>query len=269
MGVGRVRPDHDDDVRLVDRLEILRARRGAESLGKAKAGRRVADARAGVDIVVAESGAHHLLDQEHFLVGAARRADRPDRVAPVLSLNALEFARRIADGLVPRDFAPRVLDPLADHRLEDAVLMGGVAVSEPALDAGMALVGLAGLVGDHAQDFVALHFRLEGAADAAIGAGRHHRALRRSLFDHRLFVQSRGRAGLHAGAAGHAFGRQEIGAAGRHLRIETPAQDRQGERPLNFLASAHAARADDAFRGFEGEIGIGGVGRRLEWLAPS
>ena len=213
MGVGRIGADHDHDVRLFDRLEILRAGRGAVGLRQPEAGRRVADARAGVDIVVAEPGANHLLNQEHFLVGAARGADRADRVAPVLRLNAPEFVRRIGDRVVPRDFAPRVLDPLADHRLENAVLVGGVAVGEPALDAGMALVGLAGLVGDHAQDFVALELRLEGAADAAIGAGRHHRALRRSLFDDRLFVERRGRAGLHAGAAGDAFGRQEIDAA--------------------------------------------------------
>ena len=187
MGVGRIGADHDHDVRLVDRLEILRAGRGAEGLGQPEAGRRVANARAGVDVVVAESGANHLLNQEHFLVGAARGADRADRVAPVLRLNAPEFVRRIGDRLVPGDFAPRILDPLADHRLENAVLVGGVAIGEPALDAGMPFVGLAGLVGDHAQDLVALELRLERAADAAIGAGRHHRALRRSLLDDRAF----------------------------------------------------------------------------------
>ena len=74
MGVGRIGADHDHDVRLVDRLEILRAGRGAEGLREPVAGRRVADARAGVDVVVAEAGAHHLLNEEHFLVGAARGA---------------------------------------------------------------------------------------------------------------------------------------------------------------------------------------------------
>ncbi len=248
MGVGRIGADDDHDIRLIDRLEILRAGRGAEGLGQAEAGRRVANARAGVDVVVAESGANHLLNQEHFLVGAARGTDRANRIAPVLRLDAPEFVRRIGDRVVPGDFAPRVLDPLADHRLEDAVLMGGVAVGEPALDAGMALVGFAGLVGDHAHDFVALEFRLEGAADAAIGAGRHDRSLRRSLFDDQLLVERRRRARLHAGAAGHAFGRQEIDAARAHLRIKSAAKDGQGERALHLLAGAHAARADDAFR---------------------
>ena len=266
MRVGRIGADDDHDIRLVDRLEILRARRGAEGLRQAEAGRRVADARAGVDVVVAEAGANHLLDQEHFLVGAARGADRADRVAPVLRLDAPEFVRRISDRVVPGDFAPRILDPLADHRLENAVLVGGVAIGEPALDAGMALVGLAGLVGDHAQDFVALELRLERAADAAIGAGGHDRALRRSLFDDQLFVERRGRAGLHAGAAGHAFRRQEIDAARSNLRVEAAAENGQRECALHLLAGAHAARADDAFRGFEGEIGIGGVGRRLQMV---
>ena len=247
-------------------LEILRAGRGAEGLRQAEAGRRVANARASVDVVVAEPGANHLLNQEHFLVGAARGADRANRVAPVLRLNAPEFVRRISDRVVPGDFAPRILDPLADHGLENAVLVGGVAVGEPALDAGMALVGLAGFVGDHAQDFVALELRLEGAADAAIGAGRHDRALRRSLFDDQFFVERRGGARLHAGAAGDAFGRQEIDAARSNLRVKSAAENGQRERALHLLAGAHAARADDAFRGFKGEIGIGRVGRRLQMV---
>ena len=266
MGVGRVGADHDHDVRLVDRLEVLRAGRSAEGLGQPVAGRRVANARASVDIVVAESDANHLLNQEHFLVGAARGADRADRVAPVFRLDAPEFIRRIGDRLVPGDFAPRVLDPLADHRLEDAVLMGRVAVGEPALDAGMPFVGLARLIGDHAHDLVALELRLERAADAAIGAGRHNRALRRSHFDDRLFIERRGRAGLHAGAAGHAFGRQEIDAARPNLRVEAAAENSQRERALDLLTGAHAARANDACRGVEGEIGIGGVDRSVEMI---
>ena len=249
MGVGRIGADHDHDIRLFDRLEILRAGGGAEGLRQAEAGRRVANARASVDVVVAEPGANHLLNQEHFLVGAARGADRADRVAPVLPLDAPEFVRRISDRVVPGDFAPRVLDPLADHRLENAVLMRRVAIGEPALDAGMALVGFSGLVGDHAQDFVALELRLERAADAAIGAGRHDRALRRSLFDDRLFVERRGRAGLHAGAAGHAFRRQEIDAACPNFQVEPAAKNGQRECALHLFAGAHAARADDAFDG--------------------
>ena len=69
----------------------------------------------------------------------------PTEFAPVRRLNALELARGIPNRLVPRHFAPRIFHSLADHRLEDAVPVGRVAVGEAALDAGMPLVGLAGL----------------------------------------------------------------------------------------------------------------------------
>ena len=144
--------------------------------------------------------------------------------------------------------------------------MGGVAVGEPALDARMPLVGFAGLVGDHAQDFVALELRFEGATDAAIGAGRDDRALRRPLLDDQLLVERRGGARLHAGAAGHAFGGQEIDPARSDLRVESAAENRQRECALHLFAGAHAARADDAFRGFKGEIGIGGVDRGFQMV---
>ena len=81
--VGRIGADDDDHVGLVDRPEILRAGRCAEGARQAEAGRRVADAGAGVDVVVAEAHAHEFLHEEHFLVGAAGRADRADRIAPV------------------------------------------------------------------------------------------------------------------------------------------------------------------------------------------
>ena len=97
----------------------------------------------------------------------------PIESRPYFCLDALELGWR--RGRSPR---PSVTSRhgsvilLADHRLGDAVLVGGVAPGEAALDAGMAVVGLAVLVGHHAHDRVALHLRLEGAADAAIGAGR-------------------------------------------------------------------------------------------------
>ena len=147
---------------------------------------------------------------------------------------------------------------LADHRLEDAFLVGGVAPGEAALDAGMAAIGLAVLVRHHAHDFLAAHFRLEGAADAAIGAGRDHRMLGLADLDDGFFRQRRGRAGLHAGAAGDAFGAEKTFAhAGRDAAVEAAAGDRQREGALHFLAGADAARADDAFRGVVGEVGVG------------
>src|ERR1700744_3028271 len=121
----------------------------------------------------------------------------------------------------------------------------------------MAPIGLAVLVGHHAYDLLAAHFRFEGAADAAIGAGRHRRVLGLADLDHGFFGQRRGRARLHAGAAGDAFRAEEaLAHAGRDAAVEAAAGDRQGEKALHFLASTHAARADDAFRGIVREVRI-------------
>ncbi len=75
--------------------------------------------------------------------------------------------------------------------------------------------------------------------------------------DDRLFGQRRRRAGLHAGAAGNAFGIDEMLVhARRDARTETAALDRQRKGSLHFLAGAHAAGADDALRRIVGEIGV-------------
>ena len=84
MRVGRVGADDQDHVGFVDRIEVLGAGRGAEGGLQAVAGRRVADAGAGIDVVVAEGGAHQLLHQEGLLVGAAGGGDAADGVAAVL-----------------------------------------------------------------------------------------------------------------------------------------------------------------------------------------
>ncbi len=161
------------------------------------------------------------------------------------------------DRLLPRHLAPGVADLGADHRLEDALAVIGVAPGEAALDAGMAAVRLAVLVRHHAHDLVAAHLGLERAADAAIGAGRDHRMLGRADVDDGFFVQRRGRASLHAGAARYAFRAEErFLHARRNHRAEAAAGDRQREGALHFLAGAHAARADDAFRRIVGEIGV-------------
>ncbi len=271
MGVGRVGADDHDDVDRFDRIEILRAGGGAERRLQAIAGRRVADARAGVDIVVAEGGADHLLHQIGFFVGAARGGDAADRAVAVFLLDALELGGGVVDRLVPGHFAPRIGDLGADHRLGDAVLVRRIAPGEAALDAGMAVVRLAVLVGHHAHDFVALHLRLEGAADAAIGAGGEHAVLRLAALDDGLLDQRRGRAGLHAGAARHALGIEEpVLLAGRDDRGEAAPVDGQREGALHLFAGPHAARADDALGRIEGEIGVGVVLLRTSrWLSPS
>src|SRR5262249_19874161 len=156
--------------------------------------------------------------------------DAADGVAAVLGLNALELGGSKAECLVPGNFLPGVLDPFADHRLENAFLVGGVAPGEAALDAGMAAIGLAVLPRHHAHHFLAAHLRLEGAADAAIGTGGDDGMFRLADLDHGFFGQRRGRAGLHAGAAGHAFGAEETLAHARgYAAVETAPGNRQRE----------------------------------------
>ena len=145
--------------------------------------------------------------------------------------------------------------------------MGRIAPGKATLDAGVATVGLAVLVGDHAHDLIAAHLRLEGAADSAIGAGGHDRMLRLADLDDRLLRQRRGRAGLYAGAAGHAFGAEErFFHAGRHDGVEATPRNRQREGALHLLTRAHTARADYAFRRVVGEIRIGLVFARVGML---
>ena len=95
---------------MLDRVEILRAGRGAEGRGQPIAGRRMADAGAGVDIVVAETGADQLLHQIGFFIGAAGGGDAADGVAAVFLLDAFELGRSEVERLVPGDFAPGILD---------------------------------------------------------------------------------------------------------------------------------------------------------------
>ncbi len=230
-------------------------------------GRRVTYARAGIDVVVAEGRAHHLLHQVGFLVGAARRSDPADGVAAIAILHALQFSSGVSDGFLPRNFLPGVDDALADHRLLRAIRMGRVAPGEAPFDARMAVIGEAVLIRHHADDFVALDLGLEGTADAAITAGGDNRAIGAALLEHRLFHQRVGRAGLHAGAAGDAFGVDiMLMLSGGHQRVEAASLDRQGKSSLRIVTGAHATRAQDASRGIEGEVWIGVVDLEVEMI---
>ncbi len=261
----RVGADDDDDVGIHDAVERLRAGRRAERLLEPVTRRRVADARAGIDIVVAEGRAHQLLHDEDFLVGAARRGDAADRLAAVLLLDFPEAPRRVFDRFVPAYLAPRLVDRVADQRAHYPVAVGRIAPGEASLDAAVAVVGLAVLVGRHAHDLVALHLGDERAADAAVRTGCLDGALGLAVFDDALLHERCGRAGLHAGAAGYALGVEEILAdAGRYLGLEAAALDRQRKRALDLVAGAHAARADDALAGIELEVGVAGVDTGVE-----
>src|SRR5690606_23178001 len=118
--------------------------------------------------------------------------------------------------------------------------------------------GLAVLPGNHAHDFLAFHFRLEGAADAAIGAGRDDGVLGLPHFDHGFLDERRRGAGLYAGAAGHAVaGHEIVFLARRDAGVESAPGDRQCESALHFFAGADTAAAYDALGRIIGEIRVG------------
>ena len=81
MTLGRIRADEHDHIGLHDGHERLRAGRLAQRVLQAVAGRRMAHARAGIDVVVAERRAHQLLHEIRLFVRAARRGDAADRIA--------------------------------------------------------------------------------------------------------------------------------------------------------------------------------------------
>src|SRR5690606_9417744 len=114
--------------------------------------------------------------------------------ASVLFLDFPEAPGAVLDRLVPADFLPRVVDALADHGIEHALLVRRITPGEAPLDTAVAMICLPVLVRRHADHLVALHFRLERTTDAAIGAGGQHAVLRLAVLDDRLFHQCRGRA---------------------------------------------------------------------------
>ncbi len=75
------------------------------------------------------------------------------------------------DCLVQRNRLPRIGDLFTDHRRGDAILVAGIAKGKAALDAGVTFVRPAIFRRHHADDLVTLQFRIERAADAAVGAG--------------------------------------------------------------------------------------------------
>src|ERR1700722_2070850 len=132
----------------------------------------------------------------------------------------------------------------------------------------MAVIGQAVFVRDHTHDFITAHLGLERTADATIAAGRDDGAIRAAVFEQRFLHQRVGRAGLHAGAAGDAFGvAVMLVLAGGHLRAEAAAFNRQGEGALYVVAGADTARTDDAARRVESEIRISLVDWRVEMIA--
>src|SRR5690606_19088978 len=137
-------------------LESLRPCVCSISLPQPIACRRMAEPRAGVDIVIAKGGTHHLLHEIGFFVGAARRGNTAHRTDSMPGLNSADLRSRVVDRLFPAHHLPRVVDGLTYHRSGDAVLVGGVSPGKAPLHTEMPLIGLAVLPRHHAHNLVAL-----------------------------------------------------------------------------------------------------------------
>ena len=119
------------------------------------------------------------------------------------------------------------------------------------------MIGLAIFVRHHAHDFIAFHFGFERATHATVRAGSDRAVLRLTHHDHGFFSQRRGRAGLYAGAAGHAIGFHEaVILTGSHARIKSAAIDSQSKGTLGLFAGTYATVADNALRCVISEVGI-------------
>ena len=88
--------------------------------------------------------------------------------------------------------------------------MLGIAPGKATLDAAVAAIGLTVFVGDHSHQLLAAHFCAEGAADAAISAGRNNAAFGCTDLYNLFFYQRCCWAGLHTRTARHAFGAHKI-----------------------------------------------------------
>ena len=257
MAIGGVGADDDNHIGRLDAVEILGAGRCAEGGFQAIAGRRMANPRTGIDIVVAKCRAHQLLHEERLLVGAARRGDPANRALAIVRLDALEFRRRMGNRHLPADFLPGLVDRAADHRRHNAFAMIGIAPGKTPLDAAMAMIGLAVLVRHHAHQFLPAHFGAEGAADPAIGAGGDDGAVGRADLDDLFLGQGRGRTRRDTGAARYAFAVEEhLALRRRNPAVKAAPGNRQRKGALNFITGAHAARTGDAFRCIEGKIRV-------------
>ena len=256
--IGRVGADDDDNVGFLYGVKVLRAGRSAQRLPQPITGWRMAHPRTGVGVVVQKHRASQFLNQIGLFIGAPTGGDDPHRMSPMFGNDALHALGGEVHRLGPGHFFPRIVDAVADHRRQDAVLVAGIAVGKPPLDAGMPPVGLAVLVRRHPHQLIAAQFGLEAAADPAVGAGGDDRPHRSAQFDHRLFLQGRSRASRHASATRHAFRRQKVVRRHprRHAAVKATARNGQSESALHLLARPHAARADDALGRIISEIGV-------------
>ena len=271
----RVGADDDDDLGLGDVHHRVRDRARADALEQRDHARRVAQARAVVDVVAAKAGSHQLLEQVGLLVAALGRAEAGERLRAVRVAQLRQPAAGELERLFPGRLAEDVEDAVrihrrvgalgrvgaADQRHAQALRVMRVVEAVAALDAEPLVVGRPVAAVDE-QDLVVLDVVGQLAADAAIRAERLHLLVGDGERDLARRHQRAGRAGLHALAAGDA-GRR----AHRVVHVEDDlgvvAAKGEADHVVDLLvaAGANAARALDARRQVDRHRRVREVGR--------
>ena len=205
-----------------DVVEGVGRRAGAEHRLHRRGGRRVADARAAIDVVGAEHDARELLREVVLLVRGARRAEHADAVGTVLRRRcAASFSAAKRERLGPRHVLP--LAVLANHRLGDAVGDAREVERVPAFDAQVAFVHRRIEHGLHLHDAVVARADVHLAARAAIRDRSSASTSRRRRSESTVLIFERaGRAGVDARAAARRTScRASVGPSGT-MRVSAP-----------------------------------------------
>ena len=263
--LGRVGADDEDDVAVLAGGERRGDGAGADALEQRGDRRGVTEPGAVVDIVGAEAGAHQLLEQIGFLVGALGRAEAGKGVRPLFVPDTPQaaggFLQRFLPARFPEEFQRvrrihddvgrfrRILAP--DQRFGQALRAVGIVEAEAALHAQPLLVGRAVAAVDREQ-LAVLQIVGDLAADAAIGADALDLLIRKFGAHARIVQQvgrhqRPGRAGLHAFPARHAgAGAHRIVHVEHDLRTVAAQGHADDVVRLNFAAGPDAQVAVDA-----------------------
>jgi len=272
---GRVGADQEDHLGVLDVVHLVRHRARADALEQRHHRRGMAKARAMVDVVLAEAGAHQLLEQVGLFVRALGRAEAGERVL-VLLADLPQPLGRLVEGDVPRHLL-EYLAPvggidgehrglreagLADQRLGQALRMRRIVETIAALDAQAVMVRRTVLAVDELDD-VLLGVDVIGqqAAHAAERAHRVHGLVDGLEADIARRHQSAGRARLHALAAGDA-GRVAHRVVEVEHDLRVLAAERVADDVVHLLlaAGAQAARALDAGVEVDGDRRVRQIG---------
>jgi len=245
VSLGGVRTGDKDDVLIGGLGNGVGHCARAESDGKARNGGGVAQTCAVVDIVGADGGAHHLLEDVVVLIGAACAAETGKSIRAALGLDGLDLVGNVADSFIPRDLGKLAI--LADKGPLETVTVVDELVGELALDAEQALVCLA-VERLSADDNVVLYKQLELAANTAVSAGGGDLlGLKSTVANLALGQKCADRADRNAVAAGNAVGVSDKLVEGSgYLCGKSAVGNADGALAVQLLTYLNAALAEYA-----------------------